>query len=247
MNEHTVITLAAYTDLVETIEGNWNEILFRGQSQDKPLIPSLGRLKLLDTISETEISIMDDFKTISAPFYTRPLNNIYEWTAVAQHHGAPTRLLDWSLNPLAALYFAVYQPPIPGSDHSVVWMLRVSPNDYMIEKEMTNIRCKRPWIYQPRHIVDRITAQSAYFTTHKTTADDIAFENFENSEEFGNKLTKIIIPSGRFAHFRFHLDRFGINEASIYPGLEGISRHLKMKWSCASDESPVAVVERRRR
>ena len=78
--------------------------------------------------------------------------------------------------------------------------------------------------------------QSAYFTVHKSSRDGTTLEPLEESKEFKSKLTKLIIRGDRFAHFRFHLDRFGINDASIYPGLDGLSKQVRRKWALAEDE-----------
>lgn len=53
--------------------------------------------------------MLAEFKRQAQPFIDRPLTNEFEWMFLAQHHGLPTRLLDWSTNALVALYFAVSQ------------------------------------------------------------------------------------------------------------------------------------------
>lgn len=175
------------------------------------------------------------------PYYSTPLKNVWEWLALAQHHGLPTRFLDWSRNPFAALWFAVNQAAKDKDQFGVVWMLRPGEEDHPTEKEMNSIECKRHMVYEPRLITERITAQSAFFTVHKGLRNDTHFEPLEESKEFKNKLTKFIIPGDKFAHFRFHLNKFGINDASIYPGLEGLSKQIKNTWSLAADEDWVNI------
>ncbi|OBQ67807.1 FRG domain-containing protein [Mesorhizobium erdmanii] len=55
--------------------------------------------------------MLAEFRRQARPFLERPLTNEFEWMFLAQHHGLPTRLLDWSTNALVALYFAVASVP----------------------------------------------------------------------------------------------------------------------------------------
>jgi hypothetical protein len=91
-------------------------------------------------------------------------------------------------------------------------------------------------VFVPQHITERITAQVAWFTVHKAWAEDHNFEPLESSSEFENKITKVVIPAERFAHLRFHLDRYGVNHESVYPGLDGLCAHIKWKWCFLEDE-----------
>ena len=79
---------------------------FRGQTQDWALTPNIFRYGYKEQI---EKEIYSDFRN-SVRLYPSPLvdfKNPWEMLCYAQHFGVPTRLIDWTINPLMAAYFAV--------------------------------------------------------------------------------------------------------------------------------------------
>ncbi len=239
MDVVTIDSLAAFIKLIEDTCLDQSVTLFRGQSRDFPLLPSIARQRLTDDILVTERAMLEEFQRHSVPFLRVVPVTLWEWIALAQHHGLPTRLLDWSSNPLASLWFAVERPPLDGG-HGVVWILRPSDEDFADEADKNSLACERHKVFAPKHITERITAQVAWFTVYGGWSRRSEVEPLEVSPEFGAKLTKVSIPAERFAHLRFHLDRCGINHSSVFPGLDGLCSHIRWRNIYLADEGDTA-------
>jgi hypothetical protein len=176
----------------------------------------------------------------------------WEWYFLMQHFGAPTRLLDWSDGSLIGLFFAVKDNL--GFYDSAVWMLDpFALNDEVIGKEEVIPPTARgitepdkmlvdPWLPErftkmkglptkpvaiyPTHIARRISTQRSCFTVHGTNQHGLD----ELAKKKSAYLLKIVIPAFRVQSIRKELEECGIDEATIFPDLEGLSRTICARW-----------------
>ncbi len=225
-------------------QGNENDLLFRGQPCDKPLLPKLGRITPKGVRGEIERLIMDKFERESLPFLEFTPKNQWDLLALAQHHGLPTRLLDWTHSAVAALWFVVGNPPQKtadgrGLENGVVWALCAGLEDFKLDTSTTNPLDNklRTLIFRPKAISRRIIAQSAVFTVHKLLNERSNFLALDENSRYRKKLLKLIIPPDAFAGMRKDLNLFNVNAASVFPDLGGLCSHLLWRYTKFDDET----------
>jgi len=239
VNIQDFVALVDEAKTKEEEKGNQSGFLFRGQSQDWDLRPKLARLSLKGEVSNIEKLILNKFRRASYPLTEGVFNSDNNWDliALAQHHGLPTRLLDWSNNALAALWFAVKDPPsvVNGKQQNgVVWILKSQVSDYRTENHgpLTNRTTK---ILRPRVVSRRISAQAGAFTVHRFNSTGNVIR-LETHRSFSKKLIKIIVPYQNFPQMRHRLNILGVNHSTIFPDIDGLCAHLKWRYSYYDDE-----------
>jgi hypothetical protein len=208
---------------------------FEGRVFATLLMPSLYRqtLRLLghDTVASLEKRLLQDFMRESPPYLSRRPETTVQWMALGQHHGLPTRLLDWTFNPLVALYFAVTDTE-RGVDANVY---QASVYDGQLYAGATSGE-PRPeeafQLYAPEHLDARLQVQSACFTLHPL----MEFHDRDRFLQFFAEVTpkelgarRCRVPAGRFRALKKELGVLGLTEKALFPGLDGLCRSILWK------------------
>lgn len=192
---------------------------FRGVcNAEYQLIPKIGRTTATIIPDHAEKDILKEFARLAAPYIETNPDDIWQWLALAQHHGLSTRLLDWTHNPLTAMFFAVEQA-VPAD--ACIYALNRGGTVHHIkpaeDKDPFNIRGVR--IFQPRHVTRRIVAQAGIFTVHENPKEPYDADD----------ITKYTISSAACPRILERLAQFGINRATLFPDLDGVAKYLD--WS----------------
>lgn len=138
----------------------------------------------------------------------------WEWLALAQHHGLPTRLLDWTHSPIVAAYFAVEKEGENGD--AVIYAIEE------MKTIQTSYAAFGPFLvngdlrFDPPSVSPRIIAQDATFTVHQDPMKPFAPTGLE----------KIIIKEKFCRNLKGTLNNIGINRAALFPDLDGVATNL---------------------
>ena len=202
-------------------------IIFRGQEEDWSLLPKIGRYNDLSN-EKIEKTIFNEFKRRSYPNLDSNLKyNDWDLLALAQHHRLPTRLLDWTGNPLAALWFAFINEKKNDLDR-IVWCFLVREKELSDTSKGSPFQQKKTKVFRPNHITKRIISQDGWFTVHWFAEDNKIIPLNDNTIYY-KRLFKFKIPESQRNDVLKRLDAMGANSSSLFPDLEGLSSYLEWK------------------
>jgi hypothetical protein len=210
------ITLESFQHFHSIIEGRYpstKAVIYRGVKDARyKLIPKVGRVPGYTLTLEKDILWL--FKRYATPFVGYEPKTNWEWLAIAQHHGLPTRLLDWTENPLVAAYFAVEQSI---ETDGAIYVMRAP---LIVDTDREREPLKRSTgvdVFINRPVTPRIAAQAGVFTVHWKPKEPIN----------RNTIDKLIIPSSLHRPFKDMLFRYGVHRGTLFPDLDGQARFIE--------------------
>jgi hypothetical protein len=258
MNE---VHVSNWLDLHEKLfQPSWQEdirrfraqVAFRGLSDaGYPMTTSLMRLG--HGYERLERHLLRNFRKY-AHRDAVPRDSMWNWLTLAQHHGLPTRLMDWTFSPYIAMHFATadldaftldaaiwavdyvkVHAALPvkmrgelaaeGADLFTVEMLeRVAPS-----MDALGSIGEEPFLLflEPPSLDDRVVNQYALLSvlSSPTVAVDVWLQAHPAYA------TKFVIPAGLKWEIRDKLDQANVTERVLFPGLDGLSRWLKRHYT----------------
>lgn len=264
-NKYKLTKIEQAIELGTTLSQSW----FRGHSKVVgELTPGIFRPKYeLDIYRalrpDAEASIIESFKR-QAPALTSNLPKADEyvnWLFLMQHHGAPTRLLDWTKSILVGLFFVVNQhssedgelwviyPPalnkhngyfgLPLPRCSILKYLAAEPHHNNPQKLSDEFGLKEipkyPHAIDPPLHYPRMVAQLSAFTIHPRPQAQCTIPEIMTDEEL---LVRYIIPSGCKKKILSDLAALGITRITLFPDLDSLSHDIVQEHNIVAYSPP---------
>jgi hypothetical protein len=241
-------------------EGSWDERLsrfrsraaFRGDGRaGRELTSSLVRLG--GDAGQKERHLIRNFRKYARRSFVGD-DSVWNWLALAQHHGLPTRLLDWTYSPYIALHFATdlvddfeqdaqvwivsFQRANRGLPTQLSGLLEEEGSDVFTGEMLSRVTptvetldrlSPEPFVLflEPPSLDDRIVNQSALFSV--MSGPHSSLEDWLRGNPGAAR--RIVIPARLKWEIRDKLDQANITERVLFPGLDGLSAWLRRYYT----------------
>lgn len=250
------VVARSWRDLDELLfEAAWNPEVrrlrslsgFRGVSR-RGLDLRTGLMRLGGDCAAKERHLIRNFRKYARRSFVGD-DSLWNWLSLAQHHGLPTRLLDWSYSPYVALHFATVSEEHREEDGEV-WVVsfeavnRALPDVLarLLEEEGSHVFTGEmlsrlgdafevlaaqaaepfPLFLEPPALSERIVNQAALFSLMSTAT--ARFDHWLEARP--GSWRRIVVPAALKPDVRDRLDEININERVLLPGLDGLGRWL---------------------
>jgi hypothetical protein len=252
-------TVGSWQDLDEAIaDSSWcrhphrihSTVVWRGLSRSRYTnVSSLARLS--EDYRQLERHLIRNFRKYAHREAPGPA--IWDWLSLAQHHGLPTRLLDWTFSPLVALHFATATWPdddaillgvdcegahelLPGRlrsfyarEGSLVFTTEMLAELAPDLDAFDALADEDPFVvfFEPPSLDERIVNQAAVLSA----ISDASCHMEDWMDEHPDLWRAWRIPTDVKAEVRERLDQAHVNERLLLPGLDGLAAWLRRYYS----------------
>lgn len=259
------ILVSGWNDLQDKLYADsWSEglqrfrspFLFRGLA-DRFYTLETTLVRLGGPYDKLELHLLRNFKKYAHRTVVER-DSVWNWLSVAQHHGLPTRLLDWTYSPLVAMHFATSDTSKFNVD-AVIWKVnylevhghlpqllktelsRVKAYAFDVQMLSTAVqsleeldalsRSEFAVFFEPPSMDDRIVNQFALFSMMSSASARLDLWLTKRAEKAPWIAERIVIPAQIKWEIRDKLDQANITERVLFPGLDGLSTWLKRNYS----------------
>ncbi|MCI0400809.1 MAG: FRG domain-containing protein [Gammaproteobacteria bacterium] len=232
-NKNRDKTISEWAQLVDCVGEYRDGWIFRGESDpdNEKLTPLVGRYstkrgspRKYPYTREDELQAFEEFRRAARPYLNHQPKSDIEWLSIAQHHGVPTRLLDWTESLLVAAFFAVKEAGIFGDEGERAVIYAVKGIGAIDEAKESPFSLKEVKTYKPPHISPRIPAQNSVFTIQPNPTKPFSFHSLERWVLHSKALCWDV---------KRNLAACGVNESSVYPDIDGLCKYVawRYKWA----------------
>lgn len=235
-----------------------SDYAFRGLS-DAAYVLKNSFLRNCGTRADLEYHLLRNFRKYSISKDAQLDASFWRSLVMAQHHGLPTRLLDWTYSPFIAMHFATANTDKFDLD-GVIWKVDFVQVNQLVSEPLNRLLCEEKCnaftvemleerimsisdfdkqlgkdqviFFEPPSLDQRIVNQYAFFSvmTQSTSTLD------EWLVKHPDLYRRIIIPKELKWEVRDKLDQANITERVLFPGLDGLARWLKRHYRPAMDD-----------
>ncbi|TCJ17779.1 FRG domain-containing protein [Flaviaesturariibacter flavus] len=254
----TTVRLDDWTDFrafMDELSESW---VFRGQAfAGWALQNAIERTDFIGLHSHVEADFLAEFQRGARNYLSRDQipEHLIEWLALMQHHGAPTRLLDFTKSPFIAAYFA-YEicDPLAGGAISV-WAININylkarateelsrlyPDELGDGQKFIHERLFEKIFYDNKHALvfpvepfrmnRRYSLQQSTFVS--TGRSDLPF--MEQLQFLGAEMPRAVLkiesPAALQKEVLRELQRMNLHRASLFPDLDGYAASLRIRYN----------------
>jgi hypothetical protein len=250
----------ALYDIPQTRFGRYrSDFVYRGLAdQSWPLRTSL--IRLGGAYPAVERPLLRNFRKYAQPGWL-PAGNLWFYLAVAQHHGLPTRVLDWTVSPQVAVHFATAEAEHYDKD-GVVWCVDAAAARRLLPPTLRNVLdSEYAYVFTVDMLesiasladFDQLAAHGSFVVFFEPPSLDARIVNqgailsvMPGPERIVSDLLRdhpdlyrrIVIPKELKWEVRDKLDQDNVTERMLFPGLGGLATWLKRYYGPGPGRNP---------
>lgn len=254
----STVALTSWADFkkfTDDLSQNW---AFRGQlSADWELRNAIERTDFIRLYDGIEADFVSEFQRGARNYLSRDEipEHLIEWLALMQHHGAPTRLLDFTWSPFIASFFAFEECHVSAVSHITIWAINIKflkqkateilaqhfpkeleesahlVNEKLFEKIFRANRFSLVFPVEPFRMNRRYSLQQSVFVSTGNSYDTFVEQLKFLKEQSREAVVKIELPAQLQKEVLRDLQRMNLNRASLFPNLDGYAAALRLRYN----------------